>query len=105
MKLAASKAGPYTPKSRIQNKAPYTSAHRTGSGQYEDEQGNKYYQTANGLYVREDTNVTYSTNPDEWNLDDELEEQDALEEIERNAQDKTEGEMPEEDLDENQEAE
>ena len=79
--------------------------HRTGSGQYEDEQGNKYYQTANGLYVREDTNVTYSTNPDEWNLDDELEEQDALEEIERNAQDKTEGEMPEEDLDENQEAE
>jgi hypothetical protein len=74
--------------------------HRTASGSYTDAAGRTYYQTANGLYVCDNNNVTYSADPDYWDYSDLLAAQDEADEIMRNAREReADGEVSADDVD------
>lgn len=74
--------------------------HRTASGSYTDTAGRTYYQTANGLYVCDNNNVTYSADPDYWDYSDLLAAQDEADEIMRNAREReADGEVSADDVD------
>ena len=74
--------------------------HRTASGSYTDAAGRTYYQTANGLYVCDNNNVTYSADPDYWDYSDLLAAQDDADEIMRNAREReADGEVSADDVD------
>ena len=74
--------------------------YRTASGSYTDAAGRTYYQTANGLYVCDNNNVTYSADPDYWDYSDLLAAQDEADEIMRNAREReADGEVSADDVD------
>ena len=73
--------------------------YRTESGSYTDAAGRTYYQTANGLYVCDNNNVTYSADPDYWDYSDLLAAQDEADEIMQNAREReADGEVNDDDL-------
>ncbi|MBE5789508.1 MAG: hypothetical protein E7325_07660 [Clostridiales bacterium] len=73
--------------------------YRTESGSYTDAYGRTYYQTANGLYVCDNNNVTYSADPDYWDYSDLLAAQDEADEIMQNAREReADGEVNDDDL-------
>jgi hypothetical protein len=59
---------------------------RQANGQFTDGNGNTYTQTPQGLYVCDQTNVTYSTDPNYWSSEQEQERQQEAE-IEQHAKD------------------